>query len=92
VRGSAPWLCTLLGIYSFLLFIRLLLSWFRNPPDALRPVYAFLFAITDPVLRLVRPLVPPLRMGTAALDLSPLLVFVAIDFVIIPILRSQGIC
>jgi hypothetical protein len=31
-------------------------------------------------------------MGGAALDLSPILVFIAIDFVIIPILRSQGIC
>jgi YggT family protein len=92
VSGSAPWLCTLLGIYSFLLFIRLLLSWFPHPPEWARPIYAFLFAITDPLLRLVRPLVPPLRMGMAALDLSPLLIFVVIDFVLIPILRSQGIC
>jgi YggT family protein len=72
----------LLQIYSLLLFIRLILSWFPSPPEALRPVYAFLFAITDPVLRLVRPLIPPIRMGGAALDLSPIIVFVAIQILI----------
>lgn len=84
-------ICTLLGIYSFLLFVRLLLSWFPHPPDWARPIYVFLFAITDPVLRLVRPLLPPLRMGGAALDLSPILVFIAIR-IIVSIFESQGIC
>lgn len=84
-------ICVVLEIYGWLLFARLLLSWFPNPPDSLRPVYVFLFAITDPVLRLVRPLVPPLRMGMAALDLSPILVFIAIR-IISAILYSQGVC
>ena len=84
-------ICTLLSIYSFLLFVRLLLSWFPHPPDWARPIYVFLFAITDPVLRLVRPILPPLRMGGAALDLSPILVFIAIQ-IIISIFESQGIC
>jgi YggT family protein len=84
-------ICTLLSIYSFLLFVRLLLSWFPHPPDWARPIYVFLFAITDPVLRLVRPLLPPLRMGGAALDLSPILIFIAIR-IIIQILYSQDLC
>jgi YggT family protein len=71
----------LLIIYSYIIFVRLILSWFPNPPDSLRPVYAFLHAITDPVLRLVRPLIPPIRMGMMALDLSPILVFVGIQIV-----------
>jgi YggT family protein len=82
-------LILLLEIYGWLLFIRLILSWFPSPPDSLRPVYAFLFAITDPVLRLVRPLIPPVRMGGAALDLSPIIVFVAIR-ILIAILRGAS--
>jgi YggT family protein len=84
-------ICTLLSIYSFLLFARLLLSWFPRPPDWAKPIYAFLFAITDPLLRLVRPLVPPLRTGAMALDLSPIIIFIAIT-IVIRILDSQGLC
>ena len=83
-------LSTLLQVYIWLLLARLILSWFPNPPDALRPVYAFLFAITEPVLRLVRPLVPPIRMGMTALDLSPIIVFVVLE-ILYGILRSQGL-
>ena len=84
-------ICVLLEIYGWLLFGRLLLSWFPNPPDWARPIYGFLYAITDPVLRLVRPLVPPLRMGMAALDLSPILIFIAIRIIIVVLVR-QGLC
>ena len=83
-------LSTLLQVYIWLLIGRLLLSWFPNPHDALRPVYAFLYAITEPVLRLVRPLVPPLRIGMMALDLSPIIVFVVLQ-IAYGILRSQGL-
>ena len=81
----------LLQIYSFLLLIRLLLSWFPEPPESLRPIYAFLYAITDPLLRLVRPLVPPLRIGMAALDLSPILIFIAIR-ILIAVFANAGLC
>jgi YggT family protein len=74
-------IANLLIVYGYIIFIRLLLSWFPNPPDALRPVYVFLYTITDPLLRLVRPLIPPLRIGMMALDLSPILIFVAIQIV-----------
>ena len=84
-------ICLLLNLYSLLLFARLILSWFPNPPEGLRPVYGFLYAITDPVLRLVRPLIPPIRLGMAALDLSPILVFVGIT-VLVRILIGAGVC
>ena len=83
-------LSTLLQVYIWLLIGRLLLSWFPNPPDALRPVYAFLYTITEPVLRLVRPLIPPIRMGMTALDLSPIIVFVVLQ-ILYAVLRSQGL-
>lgn len=84
-------ICILLTIYAYLLFARLILSWFPRPPEALRPVYAFLFTITDPLLRLVRPLIPPLRVGMMALDLSPILIFIGIQ-ILTGILRSRGLC
>lgn len=71
-------LCTLLGIYQLVLLARVILSWIPAPPEGLRPVVGFLYTITEPVLRLVRPLLPPLRVGAVALDLSILLVFFAV--------------
>jgi YggT family protein len=85
--GLLSWLLT---VYTWILIARLLLSWFPNPPDALRPVYAFLYSATEPVLRLVRPLIPPLRMGMMALDLSPIIVFVVLQ-ILIAILSRQGL-
>jgi YggT family protein len=79
---------TLLQIYVFILFGRLILSWFPHPPDWARPIYTFLYVLTEPVLRLVRPLVPPLRMGAMALDLSPILIFVVLQ-ILIAVFRAQ---
>jgi len=62
--------------YQIILFARILMSWFPHPPDSLRPVFRFVYSLTEPVLRLVRPLIPPFRIGGGAMDLSPLLVFV----------------
>ena len=81
---------TLLQIYVIILIGRLLLSWFPHPPDWARPIYTFLYVVTEPVLRLVRPLVPPLRMGGMALDLSPIIIFVVLQ-ILIAILRAQGL-
>jgi len=81
---------TLLQIYVFILFARLILSWFPQPPEWARPIYTILYVLTEPVLRLVRPLVPPLRMGMMALDLSPIIIFVALQ-ILIQILRAQGL-
>ncbi len=83
-------LSTLLQIYVFILFGRLILSWFPHPPDWARPIYTILYMLTEPVLRLVRPLVPPLRMGMMALDLSPIIVFVVLQ-ILISVLQRQGI-
>ncbi|MHB8511228.1 MAG: YggT family protein [Actinomycetota bacterium] len=64
----------LLWAYQWILIARLLLSWFPHPPDGLRPVYRFLYTVTEPVLRLVRPLIPPV----GGMDFSPLLIFAVI--------------
>lgn len=82
----ASLVCTLLGIYTFVLFARLILSWFPQIPDGIKPVARILYMLTEPVLRLARPLIPPVRVGPGAMDLSPILVFVLLA------IASQVVC
>ncbi len=66
-----------LSIYSFLLIIRVLLSWFPNL-DWSNPILVNLSAITDPYLNIFRGIIPPIA-GT--LDISPILAFLLLNFV-----------
>lgn len=72
-------LCLVLGVYLFVLIARLIWSWFPPPSGALRPIYDILHRLTEPALRLVRPLIPPIRTGAMAFDLSPIILFVLIS-------------
>jgi YggT family protein len=68
-----------LNVFLFVLLIRVVLSYIPAPPgSSLLPVIRFFEAITEPVLRPVRRIVPPLRVGGAAVDLSPIIVWFAI--------------
>jgi YggT family protein len=71
--------CILIQIFSIVLIARILLEWLQLPPD--HPVTRFraaLRVVTDPVLRPLRKVIPPIRTGSVAIDLSPLVVFVAL--------------
>jgi uncharacterized protein YggT (Ycf19 family) len=64
---------TAISIYIFIMFARFLLSWVPlRSGTLLYRVYSVLYDVTEPYLRLFRPWVPVVRMGNAALDLSPL--------------------
>lgn len=71
-------LCLVLQVYYIILIARILLSWVPNLPDPIVPVARVIYALTDPVLAPVRGLLPPLRTGAMAFDLSPILVFIGI--------------
>lgn len=73
--------CYLLGIYNLILFARVLLSWFPHLPDGLRPIVTVIYALTEPVIRFARPLIPPLRIGAVALDMSIILIFFLLSLV-----------
>ncbi|MFP5224134.1 MAG: YggT family protein [Actinomycetota bacterium] len=72
-------ICTLITLYTFILLARVLLSWFPQLPAGARPVAEVIYTLTEPVLRWARPLLPPLRIGNIALDMSILLLFVGLS-------------
>lgn len=74
--------CLALQLYWFILIIRILLSWVPNVPDPIAPLARVVYQLTDPVLNPVRGLLPPIRTGSMAIDLSPILVFIAIQLII----------
>ncbi len=79
-------LCVVIQLYVVAIFVRIILSWFPIDPDgAVAPVAGFLHMITDPVLRPLRALIPAVRMGNIALDLSPMIVLLVVQMVVIPI-------
>ena len=49
-----------------------------RPPDWLYPIIRAVNAVTEPILRPFRRMVPPLRIGAAALDVSILIVFLIV--------------
>ena len=70
----ADYVDTLVLVYLVLIFIRIILSWFRSIPyhPVLSAFLTFVHDVTDPYLNLVRRFIPMARVGPAALDLSPI--------------------
>ena len=79
-------LCGVLQLYLLVLIARIILSWVPSLPEPLLPLARLLSAVTDPILRPLRSALPPLRIGAGALDLSPLIVFFAIRWLLMPLL------
>jgi len=73
-----------LMIYSVILLIRVLLSWFPNLDWGSNPILSSISSITDPYLNLFRGLIPPL----GGIDLSALVAFLALN--LIQSLLEQG--
>jgi YggT family protein len=86
-------LCVALTVYTILLFVRVIISWatmfgFRPPYSGpFRTVLDLLEDVTEPVLRPLRALIPPIRAGGVGLDLS-----IIIAFVILAVLRQALNC
>jgi YggT family protein len=86
-------LCVVLTVYTILLFVRVIISWatmfgFRPPYSGpLRTILDLLEDVTEPVLRPLRSLIPPIRAGGVGLDLS-----IIIAFVILAVLRQALDC
>ena len=77
----AAYVDTLFTVYIALIIVRIVLSWIPRMPynPVLRTVVGFVTDVTDPYLNLFRRFIPPIRIGPAALDLSPVVgIFVLI--------------
>jgi YggT family protein len=66
-------LVTFITIYSYLLIIRVLLTWFPNINWYNQP-FSALSQITDPYLNMFRSIIPPL----GGMDFSPILAFLVL--------------
>ncbi|GIE87560.1 YggT family protein [Actinoplanes regularis] len=71
-------------IVQFLLIARAVLDWSvvlagpATPGSVRSRVYGGVFAVTEPILAPVRRLIPPLRAGGMSIDLSFIVVFLAV--------------
>ena len=63
-----------LSIYSLILIVRVLLSWFPNV-DWSNPILSSISSITDPYLNIFRGLIPPI----GGIDLSAILAIFALQ-------------
>ena len=71
----------LFQIYSFLILIRVLLSWVNTNPYQSRmehPAIRILYQLTDPVLKPLQRLIPPVG-GTV--DISPIVALIVLEIV-----------
>ena len=60
-----------------------MLSWFPLDPNGfMATVAGFLYMLTDPVLGPLRRMLPAVRLGSVALDLSPIVVIIGIQILI----------
>ena len=72
-------ICLVLQIYVLLILVRVVFSWFPVSPHGTAAVVSgFLSFVTDPVLRPLRKVLPPIRFGSALMDLSPIVAFFGI--------------
>jgi YggT family protein len=67
----------LLELYTYMVIAAALISWVS--PDPRNPIVRFLRQVTEPVFEPIRRFLPPWKTG--GLDLSPLIVIIAIQFV-----------
>jgi YggT family protein len=77
VFGFLGFIQSLLELYCWVIIAAALMSWVS--PDPRNPIVMFLRRVTEPVLAPIRRLLPPWKTG--GLDLSPLIVLIAIQFV-----------
>lgn len=84
VYAVASVLQSLLTVYFWVVIIAVLLSWVR--PDPYNPIVRTLHALTEPVFYRVRKYLPFTFVG--GLDLSPVVVLIAVQLVQIIVVRT----
>jgi YggT family protein len=75
-------LARLINLYTLIVVARILFTWIPvSPWTPLGKVVHVLASITDPILNPIRRVIPPIRSGAMAIDLSPLILVLALSFI-----------
>lgn len=97
MQGLFALLAWLLNIYMFVLIARLVIDWIQllardwRPKGPVLAICEGIYTVTDPPLRALRKVIPPLRLGGVALDLSFLVLIVGISLLVSLLLQlSRG--
>ncbi len=72
-------LLVFINIYTFIVFGRIIMSWFMmgaGGSEAVSSIYQILYALTEPLLAPLRAVIPTVKMGMGALDLSPIVLLI----------------
>jgi YggT family protein len=70
-------LSSALGIYVWMVLLpHVIFSWVPRLPEPLQPIRLGVAALVDPLLRPLRRVIPPLRLGSIAFDLSIIVLFI----------------
>jgi YggT family protein len=73
----------LLIVYEVIVLVRVFSSWFPVPHSGpFRVILNVVYDLTEPILGPLRRMLPPVRMGMVAMDLSPIIVFIVISVVL----------
>lgn len=83
-------------LYLLLLLARLVLEWIRGYSRDFRPhgmvlvLFEVVYTLTDPPVKFLRRLIPPLRIGAVALDLS-LMLLLLVGWILLRILAPLAL-
>jgi len=78
VIGFILWVCIVILIARFVLDWVQMLSRSWTPRGPVLVLCEVIYSATDPPLRAIRRVVPPVRLGMMALDLSPMILLIAL--------------
>lgn len=70
---------TAIGLYTWIVIAWVVFSWVPNPPEGLRPLVRGVASLVEPVVAPIRRVLPPLRFGGVALDLSALVLLLGLN-------------
>jgi len=72
--------CLLLQVFAAVIFARVILEWVPvSDEHPVGRVRRWLRAVTQPVLAPIRAVIPPLRVGSVAVDLSPVILILLLN-------------
>jgi YggT family protein len=75
-------ICLVLNLYVLVILARVIFSWVRvTPGTPVASIYSGIYNLTEPVLGPLRRAIPPMRMGLAAIDLSPLIIIIGVRII-----------